>query len=367
MNRLIVVWLAFGLTASAQIQRAPDNHSFLANNLTDKNLETALANFREPASVVRLHLALPNLSAGGWNKLDRFNALTRIDISRAFDLTDEQLAFAKESRNLRMLTLTRCDRITGSILAMSTHWLRLSSVVVESRSFAGENLKHLKGKPIQSLKVSSPLIRPRHITAIGRLRSLRELEIRDSPKLFAIDLSQFPNLQKLTIQNCGLRRVQGLDGHKHLEHLSLLDCEHVRGLSFVGATSLQSIEITNAEIGDRTVESACGLSQLRNLSLSGCLRVTSVDLARLTNLERLDLSGIDLTGERLKSIRAASRLRRLDLSRCGKLSNQAIIAVCGMQQLKTLDVTDTDFSDTAYKLLDDFRELPRTRVYMKNR
>ncbi len=367
MSRLIAVWLLCLLMANPQIQPAPKNQSLLASNLTDEKLDGVLESQEEGDSISRLHLSLPNLSRRGWNRLAAFTALTRIDISRAVDLTDDQLSFTKRNSGLRVLTLARCNQITGSILANSDNWPLLSSVVIESKSFEGENLQHLKGKPIQALKMSSPLIRPRHLTAIGELRSLRELEIGDSPKLYAIDLSLFPNLQKLTIRNCGLRRVQGLDELKGLVHLSLLDCQHLRFLNFRKCNSLRTIEITNAATDNQTVRSLEALPGLTGLSLSGCHRITSIDLQRLSKLEELDLARTSLARTGVHSAGAATRLRRVDLSQCQRLSDDLIAAISALPQVKTIDVSGSEFSDAAYKMLEDTQERSRTRVYMEPR
>ena len=366
MIRFVVGWLLCGLVAHAQIQRAPAKRSFLAINLNNARLEQSLGDYPDPTSVARLNFALPKLRSDSWAKLSQFTGLTRIDISRGFELTDQQLAFACEAQNLRMLAISRCERVTGSFLFNVVRWPRLSSVVIESKSFAGEHLVHLKGRALQSLKLSSPLIRPQHVAALGEMRSLRELAIGDSPKLYAIDLSLFPNLQKLTISHCGLRRIRGLREHKHLAHIFLLECEHLSLANFAGLDSLRTIEISNAQITDRTVESLVGLSKLKGLSLSGCERVTSIDLSQLTALENLDLAGINLSGG-LRSVGAAKRLRRVDASRCGELSDDLIEAFAGLPNVKTIDVSNTKFSDEAYRRLEALSERPQTRVFMEER
>ena len=135
----------------------------------------------------------------------------------------------------------------------------------------------------------------------------------------------------------------------------------------MGATSLQSIEITNAEIGDRTVESACRLSQLRKLSIPGCHRITSVDLRQLSNLESLDLARTSLAPDGLQSVGSAKRLRRIDLSQCEKLSDDVIAAAVALPKLKTVDISGSKFSIAAYKMLEEMQDRPHTRVYMESR
>lgn len=369
MNRvgLLLVWTFFGTLADAQIRRTPASQSFLAINLTDSRIDRSLQDYSEPGKVARLNFALPNLSTDGWNKLSKFTALTRIDISRSMDLTDQQLAFAYQSPNLRMLTLSRCDKITGSFLIKSNQWRSLSSIVIKSKSFGGEKLVHLKDRSVQTLKLSSPMIRTRHLTALGEQKSLRELAISDSPKLFALDLTQFPNLTKLTIDSCGLRRLRGVSEHKNLAFVFLLDCENLRAIDFAGVKSLRTIEITNAAVGDRTVAGLSQLSNLTDLTLSGCGGVTKLDLKKLPNLSRLDLAATKLTTDGLTSIAKATKLRRVDLSRLEKLSDDVIRSITRLPGIKTVDVSDTDFSSDAYKQLEDLRNRPTTRVYMEPR
>ncbi len=344
----------------------PDRvEQLISNSMSDPLLDRELKFNAD--SIRRITLNSPELTKAGWPRLSEFNKLQSISIRSAKTLSDTGLDFPKPMERLEFLELTSCDKVTGSFLKHGAKWPRLASLFIRSSAFDGQHLIHLRGSRLRHLDIRSPKLRHTHLSAFGELQELEEIRIFNSPQLFALNLSQFPNLREITIRNCGLRSqgFRGLKDHKHLEIVRFIDCKHMRDLNFASLKSLRVLEISNSDTGDKTTSSLSGLERLEVLSLPGCPNITALNLKNMTNLKRLDLSGTKLSPGSLKDVRAASKLERLDLARCGELGKEEARAIAKLPNLKSLDVIKTTLTPAAYKPLTDLKAKGKVRVYIE--
>jgi hypothetical protein len=337
----------------------------LSRNTTDAIVQRELS--LNANTITDINLSRPELSAAGWKLLSDFKRTRKLNIALSDKLVDENLIFPRRFNELRSLTLFNCDKIDGHFLARSDHWQALNQFFIKGRSFDGQHLLSLKGSSLTKLHLESPLIRSQHLAAIGPQPKLTELVIRNSPKLFGIDLQQFPNLRTLTIRNCGLRSqgLRGFKNHKHLQKLSLTDCEHLRRVPLTGASALKVIDLSDTPVGDETAEQFNDMRSLQIITLRNCPNITTIPCTQLIDLRQLDVSGSGVA--HLVNIGEADQLERLDLANLEFLNDLELHAIAGLPRLRKLDVTNTGFSAESRKTLEDLQSRGGVKVYLNDR
>lgn len=334
----------------------------LSRNTTDAAVRRELS--LNADTITDINLSRPELSAAGWKLLSDFKRTRKLNIALSDKLVDENLMFPRRFNELRSLTLFNCNKITGRFLTHGDHWQALNQFFVKGRSFDGQHLSGLQASSLTKLHLESPLIRSQHLAAIGPLPKLTELVVQNSPKLFGVDLRQFPNLRTLTIRNCGLRSqgLRGFKNHKHLRTLSLTDCEHLRRVPLTGAVALEAIDLSETQVGDDTVEQFDDLPALQTITLRSCPRIKTVPCRQLTTLRQLDVSGSHLA--KLPNIDQAVQLERLDLANLDSLSDRTISNIKSLPKLRKLDVSNTEITSDATRILEDMKSTRKVKVYL---
>ena len=337
----------------------------LSRNTTDAIVQRELSVNAD--TITDINLSRPELSAAGWKLLSDFKRTRKLNIALGDQLVDENLMFPRPFNELRSLSLFNCDKITGRFLTHGDRWQALNQFFIKGRSFDGQHLSAFKGRSLTRLHLESPLIRLQHLTAIGPLPKLTELVVRNSPKLFGIDLQQFPNLQALTIRNCGLRSqgLRGFKNHKHLQKLSLTDCQHLRQVPLTGATALKAVDLSDTPVGDETAQQLHDMRTLQIITLRNCQNITTVPCAQLGDLRQLDISGSGVT--HLVNIGDADQLIRLDLANLKHLNDLTLTAIASLPRLRKLDITNTGFSKESAKALTDLKSVGKVTVYQSDR
>lgn len=151
-------------------------------------------------------------------------------------------------------------------------------------------------------------------------------------------IGRLPNLQKLTLNNCSLSTISGLELAKNLTYLDLGN-NAIRDITPLNKLSnLQTLIIKQNALNDLSALST--LSGLTLLDVSFNNLTTISPISTLTGLKSLDISNNSL--EEITSVQQLVNLEYLNVS-CNGISNINPIAACVM--LTKLDISTNDISD----------------------
>ncbi|MBR2937521.1 MAG: leucine-rich repeat domain-containing protein [Oscillospiraceae bacterium] len=178
------------------------------------------------------------------------------------------------------------------------------------------------------------------ITHISALANLKELHISNTTvgAEELVFIGKLPNLQRLTLANCGLSTVSGLDTAKELLSLDLNN-NAIRNITPLGALKkITQINLSHNALDDLTVLST--LSTLTELDVSFNGLTTLSPITSLTGLEVLianDNAVTDLVG-----FQQLTALKKLVFSN-NKIADISTLSACG--ELTDLVFTNNSVSD----------------------
>ena len=177
------------------------------------------------------------------------------------------------------------------------------------------------------------------ITHIGSLANLKELHISNttvSPEDLII-IGKLPNLQKLTLANCGLSTVSGLDAAKELLSLDLNN-NAIRNITPLGGLKkVTHINLSHNALDDLTVLST--LSTLTELDVSYNGLTTLAPITALTGLKVLIANDNAVTD--LVSFQQLTALQKLVFSN-NKIVDISPLSAC-------VEMTTLEFTNNAVK------------------
>lgn len=190
------------------------------------------------------------------------------------------------------------------------------------------------------------------LSSISALANLKELYITGTT-VAAEELSllaKLPSLQKLTLSNCSLSTVAGLEDAKELTYLDLSN-NTIRDITpLSGYKKIQSIDLSHNALNDLQALSA--LSTLTELNVSHNALTTLSPIASIIGLKSLYASNNklkDLTG-----FQQLTALQKVDLS-YNSISNVSSLATC--TELTDLNISNNTITDitalSALELLTD--------------
>ena len=175
-----------------------------------------------------------------------------------------------------------------------------------------------------------------HISTLANLKELHISNTSVSAEELVL-IGKLPNLQKLTLDNCGLSTVNGLDACKELLSLDLKN-NAIRNIGSLGALKkIEQLNLSHNALDDLT--SLATLSTLTELDISYNGLTTLSPITSLTGLEALianDNAVTDLVGFHQLTV-----LQKLVFSN-NKIADISPLSAC-------VDLTDLEFTNNAVK------------------
>lgn len=191
------------------------------------------------------------------------------------------------------------------------------------------------------------------LSSLSSLHYLTELTITDSyvktGDLLAI--ASLPNLQKLTLRNCGLSSIDNLQGAASLQYLDLSSnsIRDVSALSFIAGLT----ELNLSHNAMTSLNALSSLTGLQSLDVSYNSLASLIPISSCTQLQKLNISNNSVVT--LSGIKSLTGLIELDLS-SNLLSDISPLASCA--GIRYLDISDNSLTDisslTALKTLEYF-------------
>ncbi|MGI8332747.1 NACHT domain-containing protein [Actinomadura scrupuli] len=194
---------------------------------------------------------------------------------------------------------------------------------------------------VKELEVSAPSA-SFHARLLNGLVGLRHLTIRDSH--VGQDLTAFASLKELkvlTLIDCGLHSLSGIEKLSNLRYLALLTIHKREILHLAASQSLRQLDIEYTSINTNLEEILQRYQYLEKLSLKRCRllkadRADRADRSINENLRTLSLFHTDLSPA-FASLALLRGLHSLDLS---KTSVSELDPLAALTQLKHLDLTE---------------------------
>ncbi|CAJ1942982.1 unnamed protein product [Cylindrotheca closterium] len=315
-----------------------------------------------------------------------FGNLTVLDLRGSHGLTDTGLSYLNDLRNLEVARFDNCHSIVGDGLSVLHSSQRLHTLsLANCRRLTDEAIVHISHlKSLEALSLDGcRCLTDRSLDAISGLVLIKKL-----------DLSQCD-----LITDDGLTYLSGLE---ELEELSLGWCRNLTSFGIDILTSqggrqfsLRMLCLARCAIGNSGVECLNRLEQLEELNLSGCTAISSAVLGRsigalsmlsvldvsycpgilrapwqgrISNVKSLCLSYAGVRDNQMLHFDNLPCLEELNLDSC--LVSDWTIAHLAQNDvtpnLVSLDLADTDLSDSGMRHLAKFTKLKRLSLFYCN-
>jgi len=196
---------------------------------------------------------------------------------------------------------------------------------------------------VQLVSISEHSVPTDTFDALGRIRSLRRVNLRRVP-LTDADWSHIADWRQLTELSLAGTTIT----NKGLEHIG-------------GLTNLESLNLSDMEIDDSALQHLSGLKNLRGLGL-GWNKINGDGLCHLKNLrciESLGLGDTQVDDEALKHLSSWGGLQHLNLTGT-RVSDAGLVHLYGLQDLERLDICETSVTLAGIQKLR--QRLPRCEV-----
>lgn len=245
----------------------------------------------------------------------------------------EQINFADSAFEAQVRTILG----EGSNRPLYTNelWDILSfTIPAEASSF--EDLRYLPY--LQSLTIIDGSVAP--LDVVYTLSNLTELSITNAPisQQALAQIAALPELQKLTLRNCGLSSISPLDQAKKLTYLDLSN-NTIRTLTAI--TYMKNLQYLNLQHNAVTSLTALSeLEQLTDLNVSNNVLTTLAPVSQLRNLIALEANTNKLT--ELGNLGNLSQLKYLSLG-YNELTDVSVLAAC--VNLEQLDISNNQLTN----------------------
>ena len=315
--------------------------------------------------------------------------LTRLDVSSCAKI-DGSAFEAFEAAVLQELNLHGCSIDDQGLLNLAKFKQLVKLRLDENDSIKGEGLDVLKNfKSLQELTLSGLPVSNENLNLMAGITSLKELRLDGCSMVSGLGLASLTGsaLERLDLKDC--RRFDAEEDFREIGRLKSLKYLNVAGTRMrpecvpllTQLSSLGELDVSGCNwVDDSSIGELAKIKTLRTLKLDDLARLTDaalVHLAQLPNLERLELGknrmisgeGFDsfpsttglrflelreldkLTPDGLKNLPRFSKLEKLTIDSV-KLSNEHLIAMKGMPNLKDLELDDTSQVDeNVYRIL----------------
>ncbi|XP_078345883.1 leucine-rich repeat- and IQ domain-containing protein 1-like isoform X2 [Oculina patagonica] len=206
----------------------------------------------------------------------------------------------------------------------STAEERTHPVAVKSRprrAFSAS--KHLPALTEEQLLMSSPPNTP--------LFRVKCISLRDIPSCSVQSLSQCPDVTSLTLQNCGLLAVEGLDKCKELQELHVKD-NNIEAINCKDLPKLENVSLANNNLA--SIHGLEGCNSLVSLDLSNNKITRIGDLTSCSKLQQLVMDNNQLINTKglscLRNLQLLS-LAHNHLARVNEIENCMLLQTLNLQ------------------------------------
>lgn len=210
-----------------------------------------------------------------------------------------------------------------------------------------ENLSDLKHLAfVEKLTISNTV--SGQLSNLAGLANIKELSITDMT-VNADEIAfigRLPNLQKLTLNNCSLSTISGLEFAKNLTYLDLGN-NAIRDIAPLSKlVNLQTLTMKQNALNDLSALSTLNALTVLDVSFNNLTTISPI--ATITGLKSLDVSNNSL--EEIANVQQLTNLEYLSIA-CNGISDVDPIAAC--VKLTKLDVSTNDISDISeFSVLD---------------
>ncbi|WP_197441396.1 leucine-rich repeat domain-containing protein [Thalassoglobus neptunius] len=307
-------------TSDGEEQSSSESSADPSSDSAEKSPEEIVAAFQElppPERTAQQLAEVSELSEGQ-------ETIVALDLTSGL-LGDVDLQPISKLSNLRSLNLTKVP-ISGAGLNALAGLDQLEELILDSTQVGddvGDVLKQMKSLKVLSLRQTG--ISDQVFTSLAKIPQLEVLHLDGNKVLrgkdFAIFVEQgsFQSLKELTAADSQL----GFYGFRTADRL----------------TNLEVLKISNSGVHDGALEPISGCQKLRELDLSS----NNIGDAGIVPLKKL------------------KALESLKLAGCQSVTNDALVTIRTMKQLKLLDLTGTDCSRAALELAAN-EHLPNTEI-----
>lgn len=178
------------------------------------------------------------------------------------------------------------------------------------------------------------------VSFLGALTNLRELNLTDcrfSPNDFDI-IAGLPMLERLSLLNCGLSTIAGLENARNLTHLDLSN-NTIRNLTPISTlTGLRSLNLGHNAV--TTLDALAGLTNLEELDI--CYNVVT-SLSPITDCQ--NLSSLVANNNRITELNGLEKLAGLTVLNVSKNSISDVSMLGNCTALVELDIGSNAISD----------------------
>ena len=313
----------------------------------------------------------------------------RINYSGRF--YDRHMSGTARLKNLKHLTIRRCDEVTEAALSVLRYLPKLEQVDlidVES-TYSVRPLAHCRSLKRLDLSNNSHFDF-KNLRGLSGL-DLEELNLANNSSLedkHLVHLANFPNLKKLSLSLCTELTDEGLACVANLGSLRSLDitgCKSITGTFLKEVNrNLESLVANRCKFNDDGMKNLARLSALKELGVSGNEDITEEGLfsiASCDNLEKLTAGGLALslkhfeamkefrftslslagcsqvTGECVAATDCSQTLEYLDLSKCRRINSPDLRSIAGCKKLATLRLSNTRVDWEGIGFLSGLKEL----------
>ena len=176
-----------------------------------------------------------------------------------------------------------------------------------------------------------------NLVSLGLLRELHIYDCRPSENDLKI-IGTLSNLQKLTLENCGLSSIEPLSSLQSLEYLNLAD-NTLRNISILSSMPL----LREVNLQHNALSDLSALSNLNNLSK---LDVSNNDLSSIAPICTLkNLNQLRVDNNNLVSLSGISNLNSLTLFTASYNALTDVSDLAGCVALQTVDISNNALTD----------------------
>jgi Leucine-rich repeat (LRR) protein len=317
--------------------------------------------------VVHIDLSGEDFADEDLRHLRQFRNLRRLSLADT-KVGDAGLEHIAELRELEMLYLRGCDRITNDGLRHLQGLTNLRDLTITSDQVTNDGIQHLAGlKNLESLDLSEVSITDegvKHLHGLTRLKLLFFCRLGEVPPLVSVEAVQ--QLKQL-IPACSIVHVPPGDrpaaraAAEAQTRQAELDREQRWKDIRKGAS--QKVVVRNAEEAlaairalPAAVEEENGAVVFVDLDNYGVNDDFVAHLRFLTGLKILDLSRNPITSDGVENLAGLTNLERLHVDST-KIDDAAMQTIGRLKKLKTLWLLETDVTDQGLKHLASLNEL----------